>query len=119
MKRNCRECGEEIIGRSDKVYCSDHCRTAHYNKTNGNSSKVIRNTNRILRKNRRILSSLNPDGKAKVHRKSLEGKGFDFTYHTSTYTTQKGRTYVFCYEQGYLDLSNGYFALVIRQEYAS
>ena len=119
MKRKCRECGEEFNGRSDKVYCSSHCRTTHYNKANGDSSSVIRNINRILRKNRRILSTLNPDGKARVSRKVLTGKGFNYTYHTSTYTTLKGNTYCFCYDQGYLDLGNDYFALVIKQDYAS
>jgi len=118
MKRSCRECGEEFTGRSDKVYCSDHCRTSHYNKVNGDSSRAIRSVNRILRKNRRILKDLNRNGKAKVLRKALAAKGFNFTYHTSTYTTRKGNTYVFCYDQGYLDLQNGYCTLVIRQDYA-
>lgn len=118
MKRKCRECGEEFSGRSDKIYCSDHCRTTHYNKLNGNSSQLIRSINRTLRKNRRILRSLNPDGKAKVQRKLLLAEGFNFTYHTSMYTTQKGNTYFFCYEQGYIDLDNGYCALVVKQDYA-
>jgi len=118
VKRSCRECGEKLNGRSDKIYCSDHCRTTYYNRVNGDSSKLIRDVNRILRKNRRILSALNPDGKTKVHKKELEMQGFNFNYFTSTYSTQKGNEYHFCYEQGYLELTNGYYALVIRQRYA-
>ena len=85
---------------------------------NGDSSRVIRPVNRILRKNRRILRELNPNGKARVLRKLLLAEGFNFSYHTSTYTTQKGNTYIFCYEQGYIDLQNGYCTLVVKQDYA-
>ena len=44
-------------------------------------------------------------------------KGFNFNYTTNTYTTRAGKTYHFCYEQGYLPTGNDYFALVIRKEY--
>ena len=102
MKRKCKECGEAFTGRSDKIYCSDHCRTSHYNKMHGDSTRAIRMVNRILRKNRRILKELNTKGKTTVLRNVMVAKGFNFTYHTSTYTTRKGNVYVFCYDQGFM-----------------
>ncbi|MDX1477622.1 MAG: hypothetical protein R3301_07925 [Saprospiraceae bacterium] len=117
MNKPCPECGETFVGRSDKVYCSSYCRTTHYNRTHGDASRFMRNINNVLRKNRRILASFNPTGKARVHRKQLADAGFKFGYFTNTYRTKAGKVYYFCYEQGYLPLDQDYFALVIRQEY--
>ena len=70
----------------------------------------------ILAKNRRILVELNPSGKKKTHRDKLLKKGFDFDYHTNSYTTKAGDVYQFCYEQGYLELDEGFVLLVERSE---
>ena len=113
----CLECGTQIFGRFDKKFCSDQCRNSYNNKLNSDSNNYIRNVNNTLRKNRRVLVKLNPSGKTKLHRDKLLEKGFDFNYHTNTYTTKAGATYFFCYEYGYLELDNGWFMLVKRQEY--
>lgn len=117
MKKNCIECGDEMMGRSDKKFCSDQCRTGHNNKLNSDSNNFVRNINNILRKNRRILAQFNPRGKAKVHRDKLLEEGFKFSYFTNIYRPKNGNIYYFCYEYGYLKLDNGYLTLVIRQEY--
>ena len=117
MEKNCLECGSPIKGRADKKFCSDQCRNSYNNRLNSDSNNYIRNINNILRKNRRILEELNPHGKNKVHREKLIAKGFNFNYFTNTYTTKGGNSYHFCYEQGFLELDEGYYALVLRQEY--
>ena len=117
MTRVCRECGEQFKGRSDKIFCTAYCRTAHYNRLNSDTTNYIRNVNNILRKNRRILASLNPQGKANIHRSELLRQGFNFNYITNTYTTRAGKEYRFCYEQGYLGTGNDYYTLVIKEEY--
>lgn len=105
--RNCPECGDKIIGRIDKKFCSDQCRNTFNNRLNSDSNNTVRNINNILRKNRRVLEELNKqDGKTMVTREMLLTNGFNFTYFTHTYTTQKGYTYHFCYEQGYLFLED-------------
>lgn len=116
-QKKCPECGDDIIGRSDKKFCSDQCRTSHNNRLNSDANNFVRNINNILRKNRRILESLNPKGKSKVHRDKLMEQGFRFSYFTNVYETRAGKTYYFCYEQGYLPLENEMFALVVRQSY--
>ncbi len=115
-KRKCLDCGEEFSGRIDKKFCSDMCRNSYNNKLNSNSTKLERNINAILRKNRRILETLNPEEKTKVHKKKLVDKGFDFNYFTNIYKTQKGTIYYFCYEQGYLALENDFYFLVINKK---
>lgn len=77
----------------------------------------MRNVNNILRKNRRILAALNPNGKSKAHRDKLLEQGFNFNYFTNVYKTKSGKVYYFCYEYGYLELSDQFYALVIRQDY--
>ena len=117
MKKNCQECGEAFMGRADKKFCSDQCRSAYNNRLNSDATNFIRNINNILRKNRRILAELNPDGKAQVHKDRLLEKGFKFSYFTNEYITKSGNNYRFCYDQGYLARENNYFTLVVRQEY--
>ena len=54
--KTCLECGEKIVGREDKKFCSDGCRNAYNNKINKDSTNFMRNINNKLRKNYRILS---------------------------------------------------------------
>ena len=113
----CLECSDPIYGRIDKKFCSDQCRTSHHNKQNSDSNNFMRNINNILRKNRRILKSLNPHDKSKATKTELLDLGFKFSYYTNEYITRAGKVYKFCYEQGYLELDNGVYALVKRKEY--
>ncbi len=117
MERKCIDCGELIVGRIDKKFCSDECRNNYNNNQKRNINNHMKNVNNILKRNRRLLAELNPDGKVKVHKNKLINKGFNFNYYTNIYTTQKGTIYYFCYEQGYLPIDNNYYALVHRQDY--
>ena len=110
--KNCLECGDKIIGREDKKFCSDGCRNAYNNKINKDSTNLMRNINNKLRKNYRVLSELNPERKAKTTRTKLLSKGFDFEFFTSIYTTKTGNVYYFLYDQGYMAIENEGFVLV-------
>lgn len=114
--KNCLSCGDLIKGRSDKKFCSDQCRNNFHNQEN-QKNEYIKQVNAILKKNRKILESLNPDGKAKVNKEKLLTKGFQFKYYTNVYKTSTGNIYYFCYEHGYLPIENDMFALVIKKEY--
>lgn len=78
----------------------------------------MRNVNRRLAANRKILEELNPHGKSKSSREELLHRGFDFNYFTSIYETKKGGRYYFVYEQGYIELPENTLALVVQKEYA-
>ena len=110
--KNCLECGEKIVGREDKKFCSDGCRNAFNNKINKDSTNFMRNINNKLRKNYRILSEINTDGKSKTTRAKLLSKGFDFEFFTNILQTKTGNTYYFLYDQGYLPLENDFYMLV-------
>lgn len=115
--KECSECGEKIIGRADKKFCSDYCRNAFNNKLNQASTNNIRNINNQLKRNWRTLEKLNPDDKCRVHKNKLVDFGFNFGYFTSIYVTKKGSTYYFVYDQGYLELENNYYMLVKKKEF--
>ena len=114
MERSCPECGDKLIGRSDKKFCSDACRNARNNSLNKDVKNLIRNTNNRLRKNHRILETLNSKEKTKVKKESLLKHGFLFEYITGTYTTKSGSIYYYVYDQGYLELENEFYLLVKR-----
>ena len=113
--KNCLECNDKIVGREDKKFCSDGCRNAYNNKINKDSTNYMRNVNNKLRKNYRILSELNPDGKGKTNKSKLLAKGFDFEFVTSIYNTKTGNTYFFIYDQGYRILEDEYYMLVKKE----
>jgi hypothetical protein len=104
------------MGRSDKRFCSDQCRSTYNNRRNCEPNKYVREINAVLRKNRRILDSLNPGGRVKVPRMRLKQEGFDFRYHTSVEHAREGGVCYYCYDQGYVPLGRSYYLLVIRGE---
>ncbi|OIV42340.1 hypothetical protein [Flavobacterium johnsoniae] len=113
--RTCLECSEKLVGREDKKFCSDNCRNAYNNKINKDSNNFMRNVNNKLRKNYRILSELNVDGKSKATREKMINKGFDFDFFTNILHTKTGNTYYFLYDQGYRSLDNDYYMLVKKE----
>jgi hypothetical protein len=115
MDKTCLECGDKIVGREDKKFCSDSCRNAYNNKINKDSTNFMRNVNNKLRKNYRILSALNVDGKGKTTKSKLLSKGFDFEFFTNILNTNTGNTYYFIYDQGYRFLEGDYFMLVKKE----
>ncbi|MBC8321915.1 MAG: hypothetical protein H8E34_14495 [Bacteroidetes bacterium] len=112
----CKQCGEKIVGRLDKKFCDDLCRNSYNNKIKRENEKQIIEINRILRRNRKILKQLNPEGKTTIRKEYLEKLNFDFKFHTHTYTTSLGNTYKFCYEYGYLLLDVDKKILLINEQ---
>ncbi len=113
--KNCLECHDKIVGREDKKFCSDGCRNAYNNKMNKDYTNLMRNINNKLRKNYRILTDFNPEGKTKTTKNKLISKGFDFDLMTSIYTTKTGNNYYFVYDQGYMAVENEGFVLVKKE----
>lgn len=115
MKRLCLDCAAPVVGRSDKKFCDDACRSNYNNKLKSDDFTYIRKVNNILKKNRSILEHYNPEGKTRINIKKLQSKGFNFDYSTHFYKTAKGDVYYFCYEYGYLLLPPDDVLLVRRK----
>ncbi|KAA9345886.1 hypothetical protein [Adhaeribacter soli] len=118
-KKACLHCGIPISGRSDKQYCTDQCRANARNsrKTEDKAERYMKQVNQVLRTNRQILHKASPEGKTTLRRQVLELAGFDFRHFTSVYRTQKGSTYYFCYDYGYLLLPEEKVLIVNQQLY--
>lgn len=119
IEKQCLTCGTTFRGRGDKRFCSDQCRSSHNNQLNSSGTNYVRTVNNILRRNRRILLSLNRGGKSRVNQEQLLAEGFHFGYFTSTFLNQEGARYYFCYEQGYRPLENDYYLLVIKSGFVN
>jgi hypothetical protein len=90
------------------------CRNNFNNRLNSDSNSLIRNINNTLRRNRRILLELNPDGQTRVHKQKLVEKGFDFNYLTHTHKTVHGLIQFFCYDHGYTQLDRDFYNLFVE-----
>ena len=117
MKQKCKYCKENFVGRIDKKFCSRECRNAYNNKQTRENEKFILDTNKILRKNRKILKQFSPEGKTTIRIEYLNKMNFDFRFHTHTYLTKHNNLYKFCYEYGYLILDDEKVLIVNWQPY--
>jgi hypothetical protein len=117
-ERKCQECGDTLRGRADQKYCNDQCRNAFNNKLMSETNNMVRQINRILKKNQLILSFLNPAGKATVNQSDLLINGFNFNYFTNVHASQNGRIYHFCYDHGYSVVEGDKILLVRKEGYA-
>ena len=113
MEKVCLCCKEKIKGRSDKKFCGDACRNEFHNAQNASYNSLVRNTNRRLKKNYRILTEVNlVGGEGRITKSNLIYKGFFFDLFTSIYKTQKGNDYYFIYDLGYLKIAPDLFVVV-------
>jgi hypothetical protein len=117
VERQCLYCGKSLRGRIDKKFCDDACRNNFNNEQNSDENNLVRNINNILRKNRRILRDCIPENSetGRIKREQLSQKGYQFKFHTHLYETQKGQTYTFCYEYGYLGMDEEWL-LIVKQK---
>lgn len=103
-RKTCFHCGKPVLGRSDKKYCTNYCRSEYNNKriqAHTSNSSIIR-INRILQHNRYVLFKLLGNSTMGcVSPDSLIGQGFHFGFHTHLVTV-KEKTKVYCYDVGYL-----------------
>ena len=109
--RTCTHCESKVIGRSDKKFCSDHCRVAYNNIVNKKRNNMVRKVNNILCKNRKILEQLKISGRKEIDRATLSELGFVFSLHTSSKIRSTGMTY-YCYDQGWTQIPNKKHVLI-------
>lgn len=116
-EKKCLSCGKNIQGRADKKFCDDYCRNTYNNQVKSHHHQLFKDINAQLKKNRMLLAAKVKPGEetAKCPKKALLQDGYDFKYHTHTYTTKKGSTYQFCYDFGVLELE-GEWILIVKNE---
>ena len=103
MERKCMNptCMRPILGRSDKRYCCDQCRSAHFNdKKKDNDLSLVSLIPKIQKQNREILMVIyNKYGDhAKVSKNYLLMIGYNFVYQTHSMMDYNGGYYQCCFE---------------------
>jgi predicted nucleic acid-binding Zn ribbon protein len=96
----CPVCGFQIFGKKGKVFCSDRCRNTYYNRKKKVTYSVIRDINRILQQNYRILQQFIRQNNLNIDRNTLLNEGFNFEFSTSS-TIVRGENWTLCYDIGY------------------
>jgi hypothetical protein len=117
VERVCLDCGEKILGRSDKKFCSDLCRNNYNNRINRDTNNYVRNVHAQLRRNRKILADIYDDGKRRIHRDALFAMGYNFTFFTHLVESKEGARWSYCFEYGFRVLENDYLEICSSSSY--
>jgi len=78
----CPHCNSEIIGRSDKKYCSVHCKSAYQYKKRKEEEVLYYKIDKQLKINRKLLKAYNKSGLSTVRKEKLKSEGFNSNYFT-------------------------------------
>lgn len=111
----CAFCAETILGRTDKKYCNDYCRTAAHNQKKSETNQQVKWVDSALKKNRKILADIFEKAEKKpiaVLERKIQELGFVFHFHTHTLPLENGKEGVFCYDYGYIKLKQGELAII-------
>lgn len=103
MKR-CPVCKTEVKGRTDKIYCSETCKSSHQYESRTIKESFFLQVDRQLKTNRKILKRYNQTGYTTLRKKVLLELGFNPRYFTHYWKNQKGQVYLFCYDFGFLEI---------------
>jgi len=115
----CLNCQRPLVGRKDKKFCDAACRASHHNNNKPKHELDILGIQSVLRKNRKILSLLSPEGKSTVRKEVLDNMGYQYSYFTSLYKSKK-MLYYLVYDYGFTPISESGIKKVLiikKQDY--
>jgi len=116
MKRVCPECNNEVIGRTDKIFCSVKCKSIHQYEKSQKENTFYFSVDKQLKSNRKILKRYNKSGFTTIRKGVLLEEGFNPNFFTHYWKNQKNDVYLFCYDFGFLKTTkNGVTKYVIVQ----
>ena len=112
----CKICKKNIIGRSDKLFCSVLCKSYYHRKLRKVTTQETLVIDEILHRNRSIL--LEVLGKHKSHKKVkrivLDKKRFRYNYMTHFYINKQGKYYYHLYVFAWMEFSDDEILIVKR-----
>ena len=112
---HCVACGTPLVGRNDKRFCDDACRSSYHNMIGREQNGFILHINKILKRNRKILIDLYNLNLSIVPLQKLQENGFLFGFCTSIEERRKREYIRYCYEYGYTVKSRKHVKIV-KQE---
>jgi len=115
MNRNCKECGHNLKGRSDKKFCDSNCRSAYNNRNHQLRNNVTRTTIKILKRNRQILWTNYTQGYADIKLTALIAQGFKTEYLTRQ-TILNTKLLSWCFDMAYAECKQGVIIIYSMKE---
>lgn len=111
----CKICKKEIVGRSDKIFCSMVCKNYYHTQLRKVTNKACLRIDEILHRNRSILLEImGKNGvQKKIPKELLVKKNFKFGYMTHFYVNKQQKMYHYVYDFGWMDFSTNE-VLIIR-----
>ena len=107
MSQQCQQCKIALKGRSDKKFCSTHCKNEFNNALKKATRTVTEEIDGYLHRNRTILHELMQNSKKNIVDKlTLTRAGFRFDYMTGIYTNKENKMYRYVYDYGWMDFSD-------------
>ena len=119
IRKPCPVCGKQIIGRSDKKYCSISCKNKFHHPSQNRKGDTIKTINRFLFQNFKILEAVFKEekkDKLMVPRLLLDKMGFHFNYCTACYINKQGKLYRYIYNYAWMEFSNQELMLVRKKD---
>ena len=113
----CKICKKNIIGRSDKVFCSIQCKNYYHVKLRKVTKKTAYPLDNILHRNRSILLEIMGKNivRKKVKRVELVKKKFQFKYLTHFHINNKNKMYHHIYDFAWMEFSDDEILIVRRK----
>jgi len=108
MKKNCKICKKEFVGRSDKIFCSLGCKNDYNTRLRNTTKNAAKKIDNILHRNRSILLEIMGKHKSqtKINRIILDRKKFNFNYMTGYSINKAGKFYHHIYDFSYMTFSS-------------
>jgi len=104
----CPICGDKLIGRIDKFFCSASCKAKYHRNKAEERIPVTRPIDHILHRNWTILSEFYRSvGRKKffVELAKLNRKGFHLNYYTTSALNIEHKQYYYVYDFGWMQFS--------------
>lgn len=111
-KRACLECSAALLGRADKKFCCAECRSSYHNKSNYETNKLIRDINRLLKRNYAILKACKQFNSSEIEYNELLMRQYNFNFATTLCTDENGNAAYFCYDLGYVQISDDHVRII-------
>ena len=110
----CKICSKQIIGRSDKIFCSVKCKNYYHINLRKVTDIAVEEINKILHRNRSILLEILGKHKTqvKINRIILDKKKFIYKYHTHTITNKQEKIYYYVYDFAWMEFSDNEILIV-------
>ncbi|MDX1683672.1 MAG: hypothetical protein R3275_00465 [Saprospiraceae bacterium] len=110
--KKCLQCNHPLHGRADKKFCDSYCRSQYHNDKSAQDNSVLKKIDRILRKNRKILTMLTRKSNMVITKSKLKELGYRLDFYTHQVKVDGGLTYYFCYDRAILPLDQKKVAVV-------